>query len=140
MTATLFSSLRAAIFTRLKGDSTLMTRLGAGGIHETPPRGAVTPLIYLQEGESRPLLVAAEEGLLTTLKLVILSRSPSSDEALGLAERVEDLLQAPGLSIDGHHLVGLQLQVTRLSWSKDRRTCQVDIDLRLVTEPDVASA
>jgi hypothetical protein len=128
-------ALRAALFERLSGDTALTALIGAGRIFDAPPRGQAFPFLVLETLGSRPLLSAPEEGLAHDLRLVALSRAPSRDEALQIAERAAALAIDPPLVLTGHHLVGLQLSDMASRLLRDGRTFRAELSLRAVTEP-----
>ncbi|MEJ8473954.1 DUF3168 domain-containing protein [Roseibium algae] len=128
-------ALRKALFTRLSGDATLSGLIGSGRIFDVPPRGQAFPYLVLEALGSRPLLSEPNEGRVHGLRLAVLSRKPSRDEALSVIERISLLVMETPLTLSGHHLVGLQISDMASRLLRDGRTFRAEINLRCVTEP-----
>lgn len=128
-------ALREALLARLNGSAALAAQIAPGGICDTPARGQAFPYLSLEALESAPLLSDPSEGLVHELRLQVLSRGPSRDEVLTLMDEAADRLLDGAFTLDGHHLVGLQLSGRSTALMRDGRTFRGVITLRAVTEP-----
>ncbi|MBD8893496.1 DUF3168 domain-containing protein [Roseibium litorale] len=128
-------ALRKALLTRLNGSTALTAQMGSEGICDVPARGQAFPFLSLETLGSKPLLSDPSEGLLHDLRLQVLSRAPSRDEVLTLMEEASGQILDGALTLDGHHLVGLQLSGRSTALMRDGRTFRGVIELRAVTEP-----
>lgn len=128
-------ALRKGIFERLSASADLTTALGGGRILDKAPRGEAFPFLVLEEGRSEPLLVLPEEGLVHEMRLAALSRAPSRDEALTIAETAGQVLMDTPPGVAGQRLVGLQISNLSSRILRDGRTFRADLTLRAVTEP-----
>ncbi|ADZ71350.1 DUF3168 domain-containing protein [Polymorphum gilvum] len=128
-------ALRDAILIHLAGDAELEALLGPGRLFDAPPRGQAFPFLRLDAVTGRRLAGSAEDGLEHELRLTVLSRADSRDEAVKAIARVAALLDGPVLALAGHRLVDLVPVATASGPLRDGRTFRAELVLRAVTEP-----
>lgn len=128
-------ALRSALVAALAADPELGSLLGAGSIHDGPPRAAAFPYVSLGRIGSRAVFPGESAGDVHDIHLETLSRGESRDEAVALADAVVRVLMAVPPVPTGHHLVDLTVQSVASQRLKDNRGYRSDIRLRAVTEP-----
>lgn len=130
------TALRAGLFQALAADSELESLLGPGRLFDAAPRSQAFPYLVLETLESAPLLSLPEEGLVHELRLAVLSREPSRDQAIATAERAREVLTYGAISLSGHRFVGLSVGLISSRLLRDGRTFKAELGLRAVTEPE----
>lgn len=128
-------ALQAAIHARLSADAALTALLGAGRIHDGPPRAAALPFVAFGRWRVRPL-----DGLAATadehrLELVVRSAAGGRREASAISERMVAALSEAPLSPDGQRVASLSLLERTSGEGRDRRSFEAVAVLRIVTEP-----
>lgn len=128
-------ALQAAIHARLSGDAALTALLGAGRIHDGPPRAAALPFVAFGRWRVRPL-----DGLAATadehrLELVVRSAAGGRREASAIADRAVAAIAEAALSPEGHRVASLSLLERTSGEGRDRRSFEALAVLRVVTEP-----
>lgn len=102
--------LQDAVYTRLSGDSTLVTTLGAS-VYDYPPEGAAYPYVTLGESTEVPSDTMGQTGRDVTLTLHYWSQVKGMEQVHKIHNRVDELLndwQPTGLT--GWTSVILQLE------------------------------
>jgi hypothetical protein len=128
-------ALQAAIHARLAGDAALTALVGAGRIHDGPPRAAALPFVAFGRWRVRPLDSAGGTAHEHRLELVVRSVAGGRREASEITERAVAALSETALAPDGHRVVSLALVERTSGEGRDRRSFEAVAVLRVVTEP-----
>ncbi|PZN93670.1 MAG: DUF3168 domain-containing protein [Hyphomicrobiales bacterium] len=128
-------SLRAAIQERLETDPVLTTLIGAGRIHDEAPRAARGVYVVHGDVEARDWSTGSDSGCEQDVGLTVWAgESSSSRQALEAAARVAEALNEASLAVDGHALINLRWQSSRLARDAPTGLAFVAIRVRAVTE------
>lgn len=129
------TALFAAVRARLAADPALTGRLGAGRVHDGPPRNAAFPYVALEEVESRD--ASGLDARLEQVSLVIRAycRAGGRVDAMAIAADVVGALDDAGLVLAGHRLVRLFVRATESRLGRDRLTAEATIRLSALIEP-----
>ena len=128
-------ALQAAIHARLAGDAALTALVGAGRVHDGPPRAAALPFVTFGRWRVRPLDSVDGAAHEHRLELLVRSGAGGRREASAIAERAVAALAEAPLSPDGHRVVSLSLTERSSGEARDRRSFEAVAVLRVVTEP-----
>ena len=101
-------ALQEAVFSALSADAALTALIGAGQVHDGPPRNAAAPYVHLGEMTARDWSTSTEGGTEIVFAVVAWSRQPGLSEALAIAERVREVLDDAALVLAGHRLVNMR--------------------------------
>lgn len=128
-------ALQAAIHARLAGDAALTALVGAGRIHDGPPRAAALPFVAFGRWRVRPLDGLEAPAHEHRLELVVRSAAGGRREASAIAERAVAALSETVLVPEGHRVASLALVERTSGEARDRRSFEAVAVLRVVTEP-----
>jgi hypothetical protein len=124
-------ALQDAVKARLAADATLTSLIGAGRIHDGPPRNAPLPFVALDEIRSRPIAPGLVEHRLT---LRCWSKAGGKSEAAAAADRIDVLLAATPPVPAGTTLVSFALSSRDLRAGRDRASVVATLEFRAVTQ------
>lgn len=127
--------LRRAIHAHLSADAGLAALIGAGRIHDEPPR-AITGL-YVVHGEvsAEDWSTGSDRGCEQRLSLVVRAgESASSRKALEAAAAIVGSLAGAALAPEGHRLVNLSWLASKLARDPKTHLPTVTLTFRAVTE------
>ena len=99
-------ALRKAMRARLAADSELMQRIA--GVFDEPPGHVSHPYVVFGDAQARDWSTALAPGVEQFVVLHVWTTQRGLAEALGIAERVADLLDEAPLVIDDHRLIDLR--------------------------------
>lgn len=128
-------ALQAATHARLAGDAALTALVGAGRIHDGPPRAAALPFVAFGRWRVRPLDGAGGTAHEHRLEILVRSGAGGRREASEIADRVVAALSGTALAPEGHRVVSLSLIERTSGEARDRRSFEAVAVLRIVTEP-----
>lgn len=127
--------LRRAIHAHLSGDAALTALIGAGHIHDEPPRA--TGGLYVVHGEvsAEDWSTGSDRGCEQKLSLVVWAgESASSRKALEAAARIVVSLEGAALAPEGHRLINLGWLSSKLARDPKTHLPMVTLTFRAVTE------
>ena len=128
------NELLTAIHSRLTGDIGLRGLIGADGIRDRLVSGKRLPCIVIGEMTSGSIL-EGEAGDEHRFSLDICCEEGGRKAAGEIAAMVLRLLDDTALTLQGHHLVGLQHLLTRSRREAKTRMHIAEMRFRAVTEP-----
>ncbi|MCF3642634.1 DUF3168 domain-containing protein [Rhizobium sp. TRM95111] len=128
------SALQAAIFTRLSGDATLASLVGADGITDRLLAKPKLPLVVLRAIDSTDFSTASEPGEEHRVTIEVWSQAAGNREAQAIAARLGALLHDAALTLDGVHLVSLLHRSTAQRRDGKTRYHRAELLFRAVTE------
>ena len=105
--------LQTALYSRLSGDSTLTSTLGAG-IYDEVPEGSSFPYAVMGETTSMDFGTKDVHGSENTMTLHIWSQYRGAKESKNIMDRLHDLLHNYSLSVSGANLINLRFEFTDL--------------------------
>jgi hypothetical protein len=129
-------ALRGAIQAHLAADAALAALIGPGRVHDEAPRAASGVYVVHGDVEARDWSTGSGGGCEQDVALLVWAgESRSSRHALEAAARIVTALDESALTLEGHALINLRWQSSRLA--RDARTglAFVTIRFRAVTEP-----
>ena len=128
-------ALQEAVFSALSADAALTALIGAGQIHDGPPRNAAAPYVHLGEINARDWSTSTEAGTEIVFAVVAWSRLPGRSEALAIAERVREVLDDAALALVGHRLVNLRHISTETARADKPEGRRAVVRFRAAVEP-----
>jgi hypothetical protein len=127
--------LQKAIFTALKQDSVLSGLLGGDKIFDQVPPKASFPYVSFGRTSLYDWSTGTESGTEQLFTLHIWSRATGKKEALDIMEACKACLHADGLTLEGHHLVNMQLEFAEARYDENLLVHHGLLRFRAVTEP-----
>lgn len=128
-------ALRRAVQAHLEADPALAGLIGAGRIHDEPPRAAKGVYVVHGEVEAEDWSTGSDAGCEQRLGLVVWAgESASSRHALEAAAAVVASLNGAPLTLDGHRLINLTWLSSRLARDPKSQLPMVTLRFRAVTE------
>ncbi len=109
MTNPIFA-LRVALRAVLIADATLITLLGGARLYDAAPAGETPPYITFGEAKIEDWSALGVIGHAHTLSLDVWSREGGDSEALALAQRLVEVVQASPLTLDGHRIILIRVR------------------------------
>lgn len=143
MSGTALDLVQAAVFTRLTGDSTLMTLLGTASapyaVYDSAPNGTPFPYIDISDGEEQPFRTfGSSDGHETYKTLRIYTQDDISKVGFKAAQeiygRVNTLLDGYALPVTGHTTVMCHLEDTFQVTEDDGVTRQIAATYRVISQ------
>ncbi len=128
-------ALQEAVFAALAADAALTGLIGAGRVHDGPPRNAAAPYVHLGEVTARDWSTSTEGGTEIVFAVVAWSRLPGRSEALAIAERVRVVLHDAPLVLAGHRLVNLRHLATETARAEKPEGRRAVVRFRAAVEP-----
>ncbi len=129
------SVIRGAIQAFLAGNAELSTLIGAGRIHDEPPRAARGVYVVHGDVDARDWSTGNDRGCEQFLSLVVWAAEPgSSKQALAAAAIIARELDGAPLSLAGHVLINLTWQSSALARDAKTGLATVAVRFRAVTE------
>ena len=127
--------LRRAIHAHLAADAGLTALIGAGRIHDEPPRAASGLYVVHGEVTAEDWSTGSDRGCEQEFTLVVwAAQSGSSRQALEAAGLIVAALDQVDLALDGHALVNLRWLSSRLARETRNGLPQVTIRFRAAIE------
>lgn len=127
--------VRRAIHAHLFGDAGLTALIGAGRIHDEPPRAASGPYVVHGEVSADDWSTSSDRGCELKLSLVVWAgESASSRKALEAAAHIVASLESAALAPEGHRLVNLSWLSSKLARDPKTHLPIVTLTFRIVTE------
>ncbi len=127
--------LRRAIHAHLSSDAGLTALIGAGRIHDEPPRAASGLYVVHGEVSAEDWSTGSDRGCEQKLSLVVWAgESGSSRKALEAATRIVVSLEGAALAPEGHRLVNLRWLSSKLARDPKTHLSTVTLTFRAVTE------
>lgn len=133
MTTHAAHALQGAIHAALSADTDVTMALGGARIHDAVPQKAPMPYIAFGPLLSRVAGAGVEEHSIT---LDVWSRARGQKEAQAVAGAIIARLHDGALTIAGHRLINLELDVIDSRRDSDTETYRASLRFRAVTEPD----
>ncbi|WP_332698412.1 DUF3168 domain-containing protein [Bosea sp. (in: a-proteobacteria)] len=128
-------ALRRAVQAHLAADAGLVALIGAGRLHEEPPRAAKGIYLVHGEVEADDWSTGSDSGCEQRFGLVVWAgESASSRRALEVAAAVVTALNGAPLPLDGHRLINLTWLASRLARDARSQLPTVTLRFRAVTE------
>ena len=128
-------SLRRAVQAHLAADAGLTALIGAGRLHEEPPRAAKGVYLVHGEVEADDWSTGSDSGCEQRFGLVVWAgESASARQALEAAAAVVASLNSAPLGLDGHRLINLTWLSSRLARDARSQLPTVTLRFRAVTE------
>jgi len=139
MTAT--GAIQQAAYTKLTGDTPLMTLL-TGGIVDVRgiPTGQIYPFVALGDTTEVPNDRLGRNGYDTTMTLHIYSRQPGAKECQTILARLNVLLNKQPLTLAGMHQVGAWYEFSQVMGDpSDDRITHMPVRYRIQAQEGTAS-
>ncbi len=130
-------ALRAAILTVLLSDQQLLNRLGGPEIFVVAPAGATPPYITFGEAKAEEWSSVDMTGHRHLIALDVWSREGGDAEALGISNRLFEILESAIFTLDGHHLVDLSILGQTIEPPSSNGITNVQIQIEAFTEVSV---
>lgn len=128
-------ALRRAIQTHLSADSGLTALIGAGRIHDEPPRAAKGVYVVHGDVTADDWSTGSDRGCEQRLGLVVWAgESASSQQALEAAAAIVESLNGAALALEGHRLINLTWLSSQLVREPKSHLPTVALAFRAVTE------
>ena len=128
-------SLRRAVQAHLAADAGLTALIGAGRLHEEPPRAAKGVYLVHGEVEADDWSTGSDNGCEQRFGLVVWAgESASARQALEAAAAVVASLEGAALAPEGHRLVNLTWLSSKLARDPKTHLPTVTLTFRAVTE------
>ena len=126
--------IRAALVNALSNDASLTTLLGAGRIHDTPPRGAKLPFIAF--GPIVSSVQEADGGGVEehVFEVDIWGRQGGRAEVETIAASVEVVLSDTSWNLEHHRIVSMNLTSRRSLSEANRKSFRTQLRFRIVSE------
>lgn len=127
--------LRRAVHAHLSVDAELTALIGAGRIHDEPPRAASGLYVVHGEVAAEDWSTGSDRGCEQKLSLVVWAgESASSRKALEAAARIVASLEGAVLVPEGHRLANLTWLSSKLARDPKTHLPTVTLTFRAVTE------
>jgi len=128
-------ALRRAVHAHLAGDAALVALIGAGRIHDEPPRALSGLYVVHGEVTAQDWSTGSDRGCEQTLSLVVWAgESASSRRVLEAAARIVASLDGAALMPAGHRLIDLAWRSSTLARDAKTHLPTVTLSFRAVTE------
>jgi hypothetical protein len=134
MSASPVVALRKAIRAHLIADAALVAALGGPKFFDEAPRSAEAPYALFAETQMRDWSADQSRGAEQFLALAIVSTQRGLSAALGVAQKLVDLLDEAPLSLDGHRLIDLRFVSLETRRDQSGRFACVTLRFRATTE------
>lgn len=112
-------TLQKAIYTLLNNDSYLLTMVT--GVYENPAPIIAFPYLAFGTLTAADWSTKTSSGLHTVIMLHAYSQEGKL-QVIDILDRVFDLMQSDGLSLEGHHLVAMRFDYNEISLESDGNT------------------
>jgi hypothetical protein len=129
-------ALRKAIRARLSGDAALVAVLGGAKVYDEAPPGVEPPYVLFAETQIRDWSTSEARGAEQLFVISAISTQRGASEALGVAERLVDLLDEAPLALQDHRLVDLRHLASETRREQNGRFARVNLRFRATTERD----
>lgn len=126
--------MRSAIRAVLISDDELLNILGGPQIFVVAPAGATPPYITFGEAQVEEWSSVESEGHQHRLHLDVWSREGGDTEALAISNRLFEILYFGLPSLEGHHLVGLEIISQTIDPPSNNGFTNVRIQIEAFTE------
>jgi hypothetical protein len=127
-------ALRKAIIAQLLANTSLVSSLGGPKIYDEAPRGAEAPYALFADAQMRDWSVQSSRGAEQFLTLAVVTTQRGVSAALGVAQRIIDLLDEAPLALEGHALVDLRFVSLDTRRDQNGRFGRVAMIFRATTE------
>jgi len=127
--------LRRAIHAHLAADAGLTALIGAGRIHDEPPRALNGLYVVHSEVTAEDWSTGSDRGCEQKFSLVVWAgESASSRKALEASARIVTSLEGAALAPEGHRLINLGWFASKLTRDPKTHLPMVTLTFRAVTE------
>lgn len=128
--------LRRAIHTHLAADAGLTALIGAGRIHDEPPRALNGLYVVHGEVAAEDWSTGSDRGCEQKFSLVVWAgeSASSSRKALEAGARIVTSLDGAALTLEGHRLINLGWLASKLARDPKTHLPMVTLTFRAVTE------
>ena len=127
--------LRRAIHAHLTGDAGLTALIGAGRIHDEPPRAQSGLYVVHGDVTAEDWSTGSDRGCEQKLSLIVWAgETASSRKALEAAARIVASLEGAALAPEGHRLVNLTWLSSKLARDPKTHLPTVALTFRAATE------
>ncbi|KQT54249.1 hypothetical protein ASG43_01070 [Aureimonas sp. Leaf454] len=129
------AELQTSIYQTLSADPGLLKLLGGPKIFDHVPERAPFPYLTLGRTTVVDWSTGTEDGSEHILTLHVWAKGGGKQATYQIMDQVSNKLHDQHLSLDGHHLVNLQLQFAEARLEPDSATYHGILRFRAVTEP-----
>lgn len=129
------AELQTTIFQALTSDPALTALLGGPKVFDRRPDHAAFPYLTLGRTAVVDWSTGTEDGSEHILTLHVWAKGGGKRETYEIMDKVSTKLHDANLSLEGHHLVNLQLQFAEARQEPDAPTYHGILRFRAVTEP-----
>ncbi len=126
-------ALQKAVYTALKSSLEIVSRLG-DGIYDDVPRKANYPYVSFGQSVERDLSSSLEDGSEHSITLHLWSGGKSRKLAFEIMDRVCQVLEMAALPMNGHHLVNMRCELSRVSRDPSSQSFHGVLRFRVVLE------
>jgi len=127
-------ALRAAILTVLLSDELLLSDLGGPEIFVVAPAGATPPYITFGEAKAEEWSSVDMTGHRHRIVLDVWSREGGDAEALGISNRLFEIVESASFRPEGHDLVDLSILSQTIATPSSNGITNVQIQIEAFTE------
>ncbi len=128
------AELQRAVFETLSASAALTALLGGAKIHDHAPAHVAFPTITFGNATLADWSTATEQGSEQIVTLHVWSKGKGKKQVLDIMEAVRGLIDDAALSLAGHHLVSIRLQMAEARFDDDLAVHHGLMRFRALTE------
>jgi phage terminase large subunit-like protein len=127
--------LQKAVFAALGGDASLTTLLGGPKLHDMTPAAVSYPYLTFGRTSGFDWSTGTEPGEEQIFTIHVWSKAKGRSEALQIAARVREVLEAGSLELESHNLVLLDYVFSEVRHDEDLAVQHGLVRFRALLEP-----